>query len=345
MALPLLTYNRDCLSYDQEHGVLRLLDYGRFPDETVFLECSTTAEVAATLAQQQLLLHERTPLVLAASYGLALATREHTSWTTDARRGALIQAAEQLRSISPEAAALHDLIDATLQVGDTALLYGEPLETAVVTFVDEQVALADTIAEACGRHAAALLNDGDCVLTHGYAGAALHWLLAAAAEQQKDITLYVPETRPLLQGSRLTVHQADALGVPVTLITDNMPGHYFSRGAFQCLFVAADRVTQEGSIAAPAGTYQYAVLAQAHQVPVYVLGYAGPSMTLHTEADLLIEPGNLAAVRTLGGIPIALEDVPTLYTPFDTTPPALITAIVTDRGCFAPDQMATYPDV
>ncbi len=338
---PLLSRYRDMLRYDSVQSELHILNLWQFPSDVVFLRCCTARDVVAAVAQ--MITRERSALVFAAGYGLVLAAQQHAHMPTDTLRAMLIQTAEAMRQSRPHADAMHRLVDATLAVGDAALQQGTDPAHAMDAFITRRIAYLDTVSEACGRAAAGLLPQRSTILTHGYGSAALNWMLyAATVEQGRAVHLYVTETRPLLQGSRLTAREAHELGVPLTLITDNMPGHFLSRGTFTHVVVAADRIARDGTIAATTGTYQYAALARYHQVPVIVLGYDGPDAQFATERDLHIEPRNEEEVRHLAGIQVAPTGVPTYYTPFDITPPDLITQIVTDRGCFVPGDMANY---
>jgi methylthioribose-1-phosphate isomerase len=343
MTLPLLTRRGDTLHYNRERGTVGVLDRRRYPHETLFVECSDLDAVAAAISD--MIVQGGPPLAYVAGYGLALVARQRQAWPTDAQRGALIQAAEVLRRTRPTADDLHHILDAALQHADAALLQGEAAEQALADFVDAQVARGDAVAEACGRNAATLLHDEEHILTHCFAGAALNWMLHVAhAEQGKRLHLYPTETRPYLQGARLTAHQAHQIGIPVTLLTDAMPGFCFSRGMFRSYITAADRIALDGSIANKVGTYQHAVLAARHGVPFYVLGYDGPDPTTRTAADIPIEERDPAEVLQCGGVRTAPEGITAYYPAFDVTPPDLIAAIVTDRGSFAAGEIARYAE-
>jgi methylthioribose-1-phosphate isomerase len=341
MPLPLLTRRGDTLRYDRETGQVMVLDRRRYPHETSFVACADVDAVADAISR--MIVQGGPPLAYVAGYGLALAARLHRDWPTDAQRGAIIQAAEALRETRPTADDLHAILQAALQVADTSLLQGTPAEHALADFVDAQVARGDAAAEACGRYAASLLQDGDRILTHCFAGAALNWMLHIAhGEQGKALHLYANETRPYLQGARLTAHQARESGAQVTVLTDNMAGFCFSRGMFTRYITAADRIALDGSIANKVGTYQYAVLAARHGVPFYVLGYDGPDPATARGADIPIEERDPAEVLHCGGTRTAAEGVQAYYPAFDVTPPDLVAAIVTERGVFQPGQMTDY---
>ncbi len=344
MTLPLLTRRGDTLRYDREHGLVHILDRRRYPHETLFVGCQTLEEVADAITT--MIVQGGPPLAYVAGYGLALAARQHQDWPTEQQRAALIQAAEMLRTTRPTADDLHSLLDTALRLADDALLNGQPAEPVIANFVASEVERGDAVAEACGRYAAGLLNDGATILTHCFAGAALNWMLYVAhVEQGKQLHLYANETRPYLQGARLTAHQAHEIGVQVTLLTDNMAGFCFSRNMFTRYITAADRIALDGSIANKVGTYQYAVLARRHGVPFYVLGYDGPDPQTASGMDIPIEERQPDEVLHCAGVRTAPAGVGGYYPAFDVTPPELVTAIVTERGVFTPAEMADYHDI
>ncbi|NJP07659.1 MAG: s-methyl-5-thioribose-1-phosphate isomerase [Chloroflexaceae bacterium] len=339
--LPLLTRRGDTIRYDREHGVVLVLDRRCYPHDTVFVRCSDLDAVATAITD--MIVQGGPPLAYVAGYGLALVARLSAHERRETQRAALQHAATLLRATRPTADDLHAVVGHALHVAETALAQGMPAETAIADGVDAQVARGDTVAERCGRHAAHLIPDGAAILTHCFAGAALNWMLyTAACEQGKTIQLYPTETRPYLQGARLTSHQAQQLGLKVTLLTDNMPGHCFQRGLFQVYVTAADRIAMDGSIANKVGTYQYAVLAARHQVPFYVLGYDGPDPATPDAAAIPIEERNPSEVLMCAGVRTAPEGIGAFYPAFDVTPSELITAISTDQGVFAPADIYTY---
>lgn len=341
MILPLLTRRGDTLRYDRERGVVLVLDRRRYPHETAFVECADVEAVARAI--ETMVVQGGPPLAYVAGYGLALAARAWKDRPSDAQRAAIIQAGERLLRTRPTADDLRQILERGLARADAAILAGADAEAALADLVDAEVRRGDKTAERCGRNAAGLLTEGDRILTHCFAGAALNWMLYVAfVEQAKPIRLYPTETRPYLQGARLTAHQAHAIGVPTTLLTDNMPGFCFARGMFSAYVTAADRIALDGSIANKVGTYQYAVLARRHGVPFYVLGYDGPDATTPTGADIPIEERDPSEVLEFAGVRTAPPGVDAYYPAFDVTPPDLVSAIVTDRGIYRPERIADY---
>jgi len=206
--------------------------------------------------------------------------------------------------------------------------------------------LAEDIAinQAMGQHGAALLPDAGTVLTHCNAGAlatggygtALGVIRAAVAAGKK-IRVFADETRPFLQGARLTAWELAADGIPVTLITDNMAGHFLKQGEFRAVIVGADRIAANGDVANKIGTYSVAVLAKENGVPFYV---AAPLSTLDLSLasgdQIPIEERSSAEVTQLAGVPIAPANVAARHPAFDVTPHRYVTAIITERGVARP---------
>jgi len=213
--------------------------------------------------------------------------------------------------------------------------------------LEEAHAIRDEDERMCrriGEHGAALLRSGTRVLTHcnagGLATAGYGTALApirTAHEAGKDLHVLVDETRPFLQGSRLTAWELQQAGVPLTLITDNMAAYFMRRGEVDCVIVGADRIVANGDVANKIGTYGLAVLAQAHAIPFYV---AAPTSTidmrLQSGEEIPIEQRDPSEVTHLAGQVLAPEGVEAAHPAFDVTPHDLISAIITERGIVEP---------
>src|SRR5258706_15627778 len=191
-----------------------------------------------------------------------------------------------------------------------------------------------------GHFGASLLGDSVTVLTHCNAGALATagygtalGVIRAAVEGGKRVAVFADETRPYLQGARLTAWELKQENIDVTLITDNMAGHFFQQGRFDAVIVGADRIAANGDAANKIGPYTVAVLAKAHGVPFYI---AAPVSTIDAAtpngAAIPIEERSADEVTSIGGVSIAPEGVAVRHPAFDVTPAALITAIITDRG-------------
>lgn len=196
-----------------------------------------------------------------------------------------------------------------------------------------------------GEYGASLINDGDTILTHchsgalagsGYGGRALS-VIRKAFEQGKRIHVFVCETRPYLQGARITAYELKQFGIPFTLITDNMSGYCMSQGLINKVVVGSDRVARNGDLANKIGTYMHALVANEHRIPFYT---ATSSHTIDLQSnsgnDIKVEIRNPDEVIQLNGVPIAPEGTEAFYPSFDITPHHLISGIITENGVISP---------
>lgn len=310
---------------------LQLLDQRKLPREVVWVTCSDAGEVARAI--RDMVVRGAPAIGVAAAFGIALAAL---------RGDDLRAAAAELRSARPTAVNLAWAVDRMLCSGR--------LQPADLVAEAQKIFAEDVEANRrIGRFGAELLGPSTTVLTHCNAGALATagygtalGVIRAAAEGGKRIAVFADETRPYLQGARLTAWELQQDGIDVTLITDNMSGYFFQQGKFDAVIVGADRIAANGDAANKIGTYTLAVLAKAHGVPFYV---AAPISTIDIAtpdgAAIPIEERSAAEVTSIGGVSIAPEGVAVRHPAFDVTPAALITAIITDRGVLrAPYQEA-----
>jgi methylthioribose-1-phosphate isomerase len=281
---------------------------------------------------------------VAAAFGLVLAVRgarrKGKPW-----RGAFDEAAARLAGTRPTAVNLFWAID-RMRKAAAALPDGDPagalarLEREAVAIFDEDVAAN----RAMGAHGAKLLPRKGNVLTHCNAGALATagygtalGVIRAAVSAGRRIHVYVDETRPFLQGARLTAWELLKDGIPCTLITDNMSASLFAAGRIDAVVVGADRIAANGDVANKVGTYGVAVLARVHKVPFYV---AAPLSTidpaLRTGASIPIEERDPSEVTHLAGRRVAPAGVAVINPAFDVTPARYVTAIVTEKGVLEP---------
>jgi methylthioribose-1-phosphate isomerase len=223
------------------------------------------------------------------------------------------------------------------------------VKSALVT--ESQIILDEDIAmnKAMGRHGAALIQDGQTILTHCNAGALATagygtalGVVRAAWEQGKNIRVIADETRPVLQGARLTAWELMQDQIPVTLITDNMAGSIMRQGLIHVCVVGADRIAANGDVANKIGTYSVAVLAKAHNIPFYVAApYSTIDLATPSGKDIPIEQRRPEEVTAIfNGPMIAPKGVAVFNPAFDVTPAEYITAIITERGIFKPHELA-----
>lgn len=336
--LPILTNRADTLKYVD--GVVQILDRRKLPEVVTWVPCRTYEETAAAIVD--MVIQGGPPLAYAAGFGLALAARQFKEKRAADLKAALVQAHGHLKSTRPTAGDIHPLMDTALRLALEAVDAGQDPEERVAAYVDAMIRAGDRAARLSGKYASGLLADGDRILTHCFAGAALNYMLYYAMEADKQIELISTETRPYLQGARLTAAQAKEMGLPVTLVTDNMPGYLFYRGMITKYVTAADSITLDGHVSNKVGTYQYAVLAHQHGVPFIVLGYDGPDPDRPDAASIPIEERNPEEVFYARGVRTAVEGIKGYYPAFDITPPQFVSVIATERGLFSPWTIKDY---
>jgi methylthioribose-1-phosphate isomerase len=309
---------------------VRLIDQRALPGRLAFVECSTVPDVVR--AVRDLVVRGAPAIGVTGAFGVALAAQTATSARVVDR------AAEQLRAARPTAVNLGWGVDRALAAyrdGGADAALDEAL----------RLAEADVAANrALGAHGAALVPEGGRVLTHCNAGAlacvgygTALGIVRAAAEHGKHPAVWVDETRPVLQGARLTAWELDRLGIEHTLVADVMAGSLMAAGEVDVVVVGADRVAANGDVANKVGTYPLAVLAQHHGVPFVV---AAPTSTVDlampSGAAIPVEERDPREVTNVGGTRIAPRGTTALNRAFDVTPAALVTAIVTEHGIARP---------
>ncbi len=320
-------------------GVVQLIDQTRLPAELVYLDCRTWQEVAAAIREMRI---RGAPAIgVSAAYGLALAAQACANDDPDTFVGALSDAADGLASTRPTAVNLFWALEQGRSVVARTPEIGAAAARRELLALAERLASEDVeVNRRIGGFGAELVPDGANILTHCNAGALATvdygtalGVIRAAAEQGKRPHVYVDETRPFLQGARLTAWELQREGIAQTLISDNMAGHFISRGAVDLVVVGADRVARNGDVANKIGTYTLGVLCKENGIPFYV---AAPTSTLDLSlssgADIPIEQRSVEEVVQIGGQRIAPAGVQAAHPAFDVTPARYVTAIVTERG-------------
>jgi methylthioribose-1-phosphate isomerase len=308
------------------HGdVLSLLDQRLLPQRELWVDCASASEVADAI--RTMIVRGAPAIGVAAAYGIALAAQ---------RGDDLAQAATELKAARPTAINLAWAVDRMMKRGGDAAALTAEAESIHREDVQANMRMGAFGAELLGQQATVLTHcNAGALATAGY-GTALGVIRAAIAAG-KRIAVFADETRPYLQGARLTAWELQHDNIDVTLITDNMSGHFFQQGAFDAVIVGADRIAANGDTANKIGTYTLAVLASAHDVPFYV---AAPLSTIDRAcpngAAIPIEERSAQEVVDIFGMRVAPEGVAVRHPAFDVTPAKLITAIITERGVLRP---------
>jgi methylthioribose-1-phosphate isomerase len=311
-----------------------MIDQTRLPRETVYVTCTTYVEVADAI--RSMVIRGAPAIGVAAAMGVAIGALHSNNLADD-----MPMICETLAKTRPTAVNLFWAIDRMRRLYESVA--GESVAVIRETLVDEakRVRLEDVaINEAIGRHGAPLVPDHKTVLTHCNAGALATagfgtalGVIRAAVQAGKQIDVFADETRPFLQGARLTAWELQQDGIPTTLITDNMAGHFLKSGRIGCVVVGADRIAANGDVANKIGTYGVAVLAKENNVPFYV---AAPISTLDltlSSGDLIpIEERASVEVTHVQGVHVAPDGINVANPAFDVTPNRYVTAIITERG-------------
>jgi len=315
-----------------------MIDQRKLPREEQYVTCTDYDQVAEAI--RTMAIRGAPAIGVAAAMGIALGMQHARSVDE------FDEIAETLAGTRPTAVNLFWAIERMRRV--FLELRGRSLDEIRERLLAEaQQILREDIAvnECIGRNGAPLIPDGTTVLTHCNAGALATagygtalGVIRAAIAAGKTIDVFAGETRPFLQGARLTIWELHHDEIPATLITDNMAGHFLHSGRIGCVVVGADRIAANGDVANKIGTYTLAVLAKENQVPFYV---AAPISTLDVSLasgdEIPIEQRAPAEVTHLQGVPVAPEGTRAENPAFDVTPHRYVTAIITERGVARPD--------
>ncbi len=326
-----------------EGGHLVLLDQTRLPAEEVYVELSEPEGVARAI--ERMVVRGAPAIGVAAAYGVVLAARRAAGGPPGRFRAAVEAALERLSRTRPTAVNLFWALNRMRAALERTAGRG-PAEAAAALEAEARAMEAEDVEanRRMGRFGAELLPDPCTVLTHCNAGALATagygtalGVIRAAVEAGKRIHVFVDETRPFLQGARLTAWELRREGIPCTLITDNMAGYRMKLGGVDAVVVGADRITRNGDVANKIGTYTLSVLAREHGIPFYVVApLSTVDFSLASVDAIPIEERDPAEVTCCGGRPVVPEGVAVWNPAFDVTPAANVTAIVTDRGVARP---------
>jgi methylthioribose-1-phosphate isomerase len=307
-----------------------MIDQTRLPREQSFVTCRTYLEVADAI--KSMVIRGAPAIGVAAAMGVALGVQEGADFET---------VCETLAATRPTAVNLFWGIERMKRLH--AELQGAARQEIIRRMIQEarQIRLEDiAICQAIGRNGEPLVPDGKTVLTHCNAGALATagygtalGVIRAAVSAGKNIDVFADETRPFLQGARLTAWELQQDGIATTVITDNMAGYFLRSGRIGCVVVGADRIAANGDVANKIGTYSVAVLAKENGIPFYVAAPVSTFDLTLASGDLIpIEQRSPDEVTHVFGVPVAPEKIAAANPAFDVTPARYVTAIVCERG-------------
>src|SRR5271165_3413883 len=321
-----------------DHGV-RFLDQTKLPTEETYVTCTTHEQVADVI--RNMVVRGAPAIGVAAALGIALGVNNSKADSTGDLKRDFDQICDIIGKTRPTAVNLFWAIRRMQEKFERIRI--RPIPQIKQGLIEESQCMhAEDIAanQAMGRHGAALMPNEGGVLTHCNAGALATagygtalGVIRAAVEQGKKIHVYADETRPFLQGSRLTAWELMKDGIPTTVISDNMAGAIMKQGKIGAIVVGADRIAANGDVANKIGTYTVAVLAKEHDIPFYV---AAPLSTIDFEtpdgSSIPIEQRNEKEVTHIAGKQMTPDGVQVENPAFDVTPAKYVTAIITEKG-------------
>ena len=320
-------------------GRLELIDQRRLPLEFDYVACADAAQTAAAI--RDMVVRGAPAIGCTAAYGVAVEAQRHAGAARAQFDAALDASFRVLAASRPTAVNLFWAIARMRECHEQNRSASTQAEAQVLLALAKQMHAEDIeINRAIGRHGAALIADGARIMTHCNAGAlatAGHGtalgVIRSARDAGKRVSVIANETRPYLQGARLTAWEMVQENIPVTLVTDNMAGHLMQQGRVDVIVVGADRIAANGDTANKIGTYTVAVLAERHRIPFYI---AAPLSTMDLAiadgSGIPIEERDAAEVTGFRGMRWAPEGVNVANPAFDVTPAALITGLITEKG-------------
>ncbi len=322
--------------------VLKMIDQTQLPHHFEVITCHTYEEVANAIVTMKV---RGAPAIgVAAAFGLVLGSKQIKT-TGNAFHNDLMVIADELKKTRPTAVNLFWAIERIMDIArvnshkDSSEIKNALLQEALI-MAEEDVETNRNI----GHYGQALIKNGDCILTHCNAGALATvdygtalGVIRSAFAAGKNIHVYVDETRPLLQGARLTAWEMVQEGIPATLITDNMAGYFMQQGKVDLIIVGADRITANGDVANKIGTYSLSVLAKENGIPFYIAApFSTVDFTLKSGHEIIIEERNPEEVTCVQGKQVAPEGIKVSNPAFDVTPCHLISGIITEKGVIYP---------
>lgn len=334
--MPFLLKYENVAWYDG--GRVRILDRRVFPSEVKFVECSDYREVAQAIAD---MVTQSAGPYTAVGMGMALAAYQVREQSRDKQKEFLNQAAYDLAHCRPTTANRYGKITyRCAEVGAQALDEGADPIQAIVENTVESLNRRYSTMQIVGDHLERLIPEGGAILTQCYGETIIGTVIRAAKRTGKNFRVFCAETRPYLQGARLTSSCFAEMGFDTTLLTDNMIAYAMQNEGISLFTSAADSIARDGHIANKVGTFQIAILAKYFGIPYYVTGI--PDEDKMTKDDIVIEMRDPSQVLNYRGIQSTLPQVKAIYPSFDVVPPHLISGAVTDKGVYVPYLLNDY---
>ncbi len=336
--LPFLNRPENVARY--EDGTVYILDRRKYPFNVDFVACRTYEDVAVAI---ETMVTQSYGPKYATAYAMVQAARALKREKADAVNAGLRKAADRMISTRPTNDAVKIAAERMYHAGKDAAAAGGDVEQAVLDAADAFVIEDNERMDRLGKNAANLIDDGDTVLNHCWADTTIAYTMVNVLEQGKKIKAICGETRPYLQGARLTANAISELGIPTTVITDNMSAHVMSLGMVDKFFAGCDRLTMSGHVFNKVGTLQIAICAHHYGIPFYAFSF-GPDPKAKGPEDVVNEVRDGNESLYCLGVRTATPNVSGFYPAFDATPPEFVSGIVTDTGVYPAFTMKYYWD-
>ena len=322
---------------------LKMIDQRALPWKLEYLRLETVEAVAESI--RNMTVRGAPAIGAAAGFGIALAAQQSQAESVDLLLSDLIEQGDKLKAARPTAVNLAWAVDKLLQIAASGEFNNPADLRDVLLAAAQQIADEDLqVNSRMGRHGATLLNDGATVLHHCNTGALATvdygtalGVVRSAFEAGKDIHVLLDETRPRLQGSRLSAWEMEQLGVSYDIIPDTAAGYYMQKGEVDIILVGADRIAANGDVANKIGTYQLAIMARAHEIPFYAVAPTSTiDLAVSSGDQIPIEERDPSEVTTPYGNPIVPSHFRARNPAFDVTPNRYLSGIVTEHGIARP---------
>ena len=336
--MPFLLQYENVAWYD--NGKVRILDRRVYPTEVRFVECTDYREVAQAITD---MVTQSAGPYTAVGMGMALAAWQVRDKAEAEQVAFLKQASYDLSHARPTTSNRYGQItNRCVDVAAQALAGGKDPISAIVENTVESLNRRYSTMQIVGDRLAELIPNNGTILTQCFGETIIGTVMRAARKQNKDFRVFCAETRPYLQGARLTSSCFAQMGFDTTVITDNMVAYAMEREHIDVFTSAADSIARDGHIANKIGTFQIAILAKYFGVPYYVTGI--PDRDKKSKDDIVIEMRDPSQVLSYRGIPNTVPQVKAIYPSFDVVPPHLISGVVTDKGVYVPYVLDQYFD-
>ena len=334
--LPFLLRRENVARY--EDGVVIMCDRRKYPFEKVFHRCDDVE--CAARAIEDMVTQGGGPQYVGL-YAMVMLARQVADQPASKQREVFETARQRLVKTRPTNTSMARHLEKAVKVMFTALDEDQSVEEKLLVWIEHLRDLSYEKHLKCGEYGASLISDGNGILTMWFAETSFLMTLTIANQQGKRMQEYTPETRPYLQGARLTAPSIHEIGVPVKIITDNMPAHVISEGRIQKYFTAADLVTLDGPVVNKIGTFQNTLAAHHHGVPYFVFTQAADKQKPN-RASIEIEARDPGEIKSCRGTPTTIPEIDAYYPAFDITPPEFVAGVITQHGILSPYDLARY---